>query len=276
MKSGAGHPMLLALSGVARELAELIRERQPCVVLTGAGMSTESGLPDFRSAAGIWQEVDPTEVATIDAFRRDPERVWGWYGPRIRSFLDVEPNAGHVALAGAGAGRARRGDRDAEHRHAAHARRERRTWSRCTARSGGRSASPAARRSTWTAVLEQLGRAPVPRCHSVWRRSEARRRPLRRAACRSTRSRGPSSLRAQAALLLVVGSSLQVWPVAGLPEQTLANGGTVAIVNREPTPYDDAGGAGLAGRPGARSTAVAGLLASAVAIRRWLRASCAP
>ena len=62
-------------------------------------MSTESGLPDFRSAAGIWQEVDPTEVATIDAFRRDPERVWGWYGPRIRSFLDVEPNPGHRALA---------------------------------------------------------------------------------------------------------------------------------------------------------------------------------
>ena len=83
-----------------RELScRLIRERQPCVVLTGAGMSTESGLPDFRSAAGIWPEVDPYEVATIDAFRRDPERVWGWYGPRIRSFLDVEPNPGHLALA---------------------------------------------------------------------------------------------------------------------------------------------------------------------------------
>ena len=62
-------------------------------------MSTESGLPDFRSATGIWAEVDPYEVATIDAFRRDPERVWAWYGPRIRSFLDVEPNRGHLALA---------------------------------------------------------------------------------------------------------------------------------------------------------------------------------
>ena len=53
------------MNGVG-ELAELIREHQPCVVLTGAGMSTESGLPDFRSATGIWQEVDPAEVATIE------------------------------------------------------------------------------------------------------------------------------------------------------------------------------------------------------------------
>ena len=53
------------------------------------------------------------------------------------------------------------------------------------------------------------------------------------------RSAEPSSSPARAALLLVVGSSLQVWPVAGLPEQTLASGGAVAIVNREPTPYDD-------------------------------------
>ena len=46
-------------------LAALLRERQPCVVLTGAGVSTESGIPDFRSASGIWAEVDPFEVASI-------------------------------------------------------------------------------------------------------------------------------------------------------------------------------------------------------------------
>ena len=54
----------------ASELAELIRCRQPCVVLTGAGVSTESGIPDFRSPTGIWAAVDPMEYASIEAFRR--------------------------------------------------------------------------------------------------------------------------------------------------------------------------------------------------------------
>src|SRR5262245_47737713 len=83
----------------ARELAALIRDRGPAVVLTGAGMSTESGIPDFRSATGLWAEVDPFDVASIDAFRRDPHRVWGWYGPRIRGLLAAEPNAGHRGVA---------------------------------------------------------------------------------------------------------------------------------------------------------------------------------
>ena len=57
-------------------LARLIAERQPCVVLTGAGVSTESGIPDFRSREGLWARYDPMEYATIDAFRRDPVKVW--------------------------------------------------------------------------------------------------------------------------------------------------------------------------------------------------------
>ena len=53
-------------------LASLVRNRQPCVVLTGAGVSTESGIPDFRSSTGIWAQYDPAEYATIDAFLADP------------------------------------------------------------------------------------------------------------------------------------------------------------------------------------------------------------
>ena len=80
-------------------LAALIRDRQPCVVLTGAGVSTESGIPDFRSATGIWSDVDPFEVASIQAFRRDPARVWSFYRERIDLLRAAEPNAAHRALA---------------------------------------------------------------------------------------------------------------------------------------------------------------------------------
>jgi NAD-dependent deacetylase len=81
------------------ELAALLRERQPCVVLTGAGISTESGIPDFRSPTGIWARYDPMEYATISAFRRDPVKVWEFYALRFALLARAEPNAGHVVLA---------------------------------------------------------------------------------------------------------------------------------------------------------------------------------
>ena len=70
------------MDGVAR-LAALVREQQPCVALTGAGVSTESGIPDFRSPTGLWAEFDPFEYGSIEAFRADPERVWRFYAPRF-------------------------------------------------------------------------------------------------------------------------------------------------------------------------------------------------
>src|SRR5213592_2054325 len=79
-------------------LGILLRERQPCVVLTGAGVSTESGIPDFRSPTGIWAEYDPMEYATIDAFRRDPVKVWDFYARRLEVLKQAEPNAAHHAL----------------------------------------------------------------------------------------------------------------------------------------------------------------------------------
>ncbi len=82
----------------ADRLAELIREQQPCVVLTGAGVSTESGIPDFRSPTGIWATYDPMEYATIDAFRRDPVKVWDFYARRLEVLKEARPNAAHRAL----------------------------------------------------------------------------------------------------------------------------------------------------------------------------------
>src|SRR5712691_2217301 len=80
-------------------LAELVAARQPCVVLTGAGISTESGIPDFRSSGGIWAQYDPMEYATIDAFLADPVKVWDFYGKRFDLLASAQPNDGHRALA---------------------------------------------------------------------------------------------------------------------------------------------------------------------------------
>src|SRR2546421_11617889 len=92
-------PMSTSTGTVAR-LAELIRDSQCTVALTGAGISVPSGIPDFRSpGTGLWENVDPMEVAHIDVFRRDPERFWSYYRPRFGMLSDKQPNAAHSALA---------------------------------------------------------------------------------------------------------------------------------------------------------------------------------
>ena len=80
-------------------LAELVRAADRVVALTGAGISVPSGIPDFRSpGTGIWENVDPMEVAHIDAFRSDPARFWSFYGRRFASLRDKRPNGAHTAL----------------------------------------------------------------------------------------------------------------------------------------------------------------------------------
>lgn len=77
-----------------------IREARHIAVLTGAGMSAESGVPTFRDAQnGLWSQFNPQDLATEAAFRAHPQRVWDWYAHRREMVAAVHPNAGHVALA---------------------------------------------------------------------------------------------------------------------------------------------------------------------------------
>jgi NAD-dependent deacetylase len=218
------------------ELAELIRRRQPCVVLTGAGVSTESGIPDFRSRTGLWAQFDPREYATIEAFRADPHKVWSFYKPRIAVLTEAEPNPAHLALA------------ELERRGLVHAivtqnidLLHERAGSREVVEVHGSiqtaSCPGCGERYPLERVVELLETADAPSCPACGRVLKpdvvffGELLPVE-AIDRAT------ELARAAALLLVVGSALEVYPVAGLPLETLAAGGMLAIVNQGPTPFD--------------------------------------
>jgi NAD-dependent deacetylase len=230
-------------------LAELIRANQPCVALTGAGVSTESGIPDFRSAGGVWERFDAYEVASIDAFRRDPERVWEFYGLRLDVLADARPNPAHLALARLEAGGLVEAvvTQNVDRLHHA-------AGSRDVVEVHG---------SIGAAVCLDCGRReedvrpllPLPRCEgcgAVLKPAVVMFGELLPAAAieRAT------ALAQRARLLLVVGTSLEVWPVAGLPNETLRAVGKLAIVNRDPTPYDGAAQLVLRGSAGDTLAAV--------------------
>ncbi len=75
-----------------------IAEAASVAVLTGAGISAESGVPTFRGAGGLWKDFKPEELATPEAFARDPRLVWEWYDYRRQLIAKVQPNPGHKAL----------------------------------------------------------------------------------------------------------------------------------------------------------------------------------
>ncbi len=87
------------MESIFEQVAELIIRQQPCVALTGAGISAESGIPTFRSKGGLWEKFDPTVYASIEVFRQDPSKYWSIRGGFIRNYDAYQPNAGHLALA---------------------------------------------------------------------------------------------------------------------------------------------------------------------------------
>lgn len=84
---------------VYKEIAEYLLNLKPCVALTGAGISAESGIPTFRSKGGLWEKYDPMVYASIETFSEDPSRYWTIRGEFIRNYDTYHPNKAHVALA---------------------------------------------------------------------------------------------------------------------------------------------------------------------------------
>jgi NAD-dependent deacetylase len=233
----------------AAALARLIRELQPCVALTGAGISTESGIPDFRSPGGLWAEFDPLEYGSIEAFRADPAKVWRFYAPRFSLLDDAEPNAAHLALAEL----EQRGLLDAVITQ---------NIDRLHERAGSKnvlevhgsirtSSCPGCGASySLEEVLALLGRFDVPLCADCGGVLKPDVVFFGELLPADTIDRAYSLARS-ARLLLVVGSSLEVHPVAGLPLETLEAGGALAIVNRGPTALDSRASLKVDGSAGA-------------------------
>jgi NAD-dependent deacetylase len=221
---------------MSEQLAALIRDRQPVVVLTGAGISTESGVPDFRSPTGIWAQFDPLEYATLGAFHADPEKVWRFYAPRFEMLGAAEPNRAHRALAELerrGLVRAvvtqnidllheRAGSRDVVEVHGSI------RTSSCVACGASYPLADV------EPLIERDGAPRCPACGAVLKPDVVFFDELLPPAA-VDRAR---ALVREAKLLLVVGSSLEVFPVGGLPQETLDAGGAVAVVNRTPTWVD--------------------------------------
>ena len=222
----------------AAALAELVRSAGSVVALTGAGISVPSGIPDFRSpGTGIWEHVDPMAVAHIDAWHADPERFWSFYGERFATLGDKRPNGAHEALVEL----ERRGMLDGvvtQNIDMLHRRAGTRELVEVHGSIASSSCLACGRRFELQEVIARLaGDGVVPACDCG--------RPLKPdvvlfgellPAAAIDRA---SELASRADLLLCIGSSLEVHPVAGLPGLTLRAGGTLAIVTQGPTPWDD-------------------------------------
>lgn len=225
-------------TGNAGKLAELMRGAGSVVALTGAGISVPSGIPDFRSpGTGLWSNVDPMKVAHINVFQREPERFWRFYGERFQTLDAKLPNRAHEVLAELEQGglldavitqnidrlHGKAGSGEVIEVHGSIA-----TSSCLTCGAGYPLADVRDRQA-----LDERG---VPRCDcgAALKPDVVLFGELLPVGAFVRAER----LAAAADLLLCIGSSLEVYPVAGLPEATLGSGGKLAILTQGSTPFD--------------------------------------
>jgi NAD-dependent deacetylase len=219
---------------IPQSLASAIARARSVTVLTGAGVSAESGVPTFRDAqTGLWAQFDPQKLATPDAFRRNPKLVWDWYAWRRELVAKADPNAGHRALAVL---EARVSDfvlitQNVDGLH-------RRAGSRNVVELHGNIGRVKCSRENaivehWTEVGDE-----VPRCAGcgallrpdvVWFEETLPPDALQAAEDAARRCQ----------ILLVVGTSAEVYPAAALPYYAKSAGATIVEINPNPTPLSD-------------------------------------
>jgi NAD-dependent deacetylase len=214
-------------------LRKLVATGRNVAVLSGAGMSAESGVPTFRGPGGFWEDESFEELATPQGFARDPGKVWRWYEARRRGVAACAPNAGHRALA------------DYEARHPG--------LRVITQNIDGLHQAAGSRN-----VVELHGALFRVRCTRDRTAREDRRVPLPeippRCACGALlrpdivwfgEALPEDALEAafaaarHAALFLVIGTSAVVYPAAGLPGIASGAGAWVVEINTEPTAITD-------------------------------------
>ena len=227
---------------------QLLRHAAHIAVLSGAGISAESGVPTFRDAqTGLWARFRPEELATEAAFRRHPERVWDWYAERRASLAAVQPNAGHLALAGF------------ERRHPGRLTVITQNVDGLHQRAGSQGVlalhgslaedrwlDPCAlhRQGACDVAQAEPGRPPrCPQCGNpvrpavIWFGEMLPEDALRQAEQAARRCD----------VMLVVGTAGAVYPAAGLAHQARAVGAQVIIVNPHPSELDELAHLRLAG-----------------------------
>jgi NAD-dependent deacetylase len=236
------------------EARDAIRAAQRILILTGAGISAESGVPTFRDRTGLWARYDPQELATPGGFARNPAKVWEWYGHRREVVLECKPNPGHEAVARLLLERPGvtlvTQNVDGLHRRALeafpgpprpeprilelHGNLLRDRCSRCAYRqtSQGPSRSPALPKCT--------GCGALLRPDVVWFGEMLDAVTLEEAFLRAR----------EADICLVVGTSALVHPAASVPLATLEGGGVLVEVNPEETPLTGAARWSLRGPAG--------------------------
>jgi NAD-dependent deacetylase len=212
------------------ELVRLARTCGPLVVLSGAGMSTESNLADFRSREGLWARFDPMRLATLSALAREPGEFYAFYRMRLEALKGAEPNSGHRVLAGweekgilaaivtqnVDGLHQRAGSKKVVELHGSL------RTARCT-----RCGAP-------FPGMELLERTECGKCGGPLRPDVV----LFGENLPSEALEEAERLASTCGFFLVLGSSLAVSPANSLPRIAKACGARLAIVNREPTPLD--------------------------------------
>ena len=229
--------------------AELIGVARRGLALTGAGVSAESGIPTFRGAGGLWTRYDPVKVASIEYFMADPSAYWNVSKERGRVALAARPNPGHHALAALEAG-GRLVAVVTQNTDGLHQDSGSRTVIEVHGSSRTVQCLDCGNREPRSEVQARLDVEMPPRCGicggtflkpTVVLFGE----PLPREAIQQA-----FTLARQADVMLVVGSSLVVYPAADIPLMAVRSGAQLIVINAEPTPFDELAAVVVRGKSG--------------------------